>query len=200
MNRATQLLGIAAVSLGAASCGVLPQPDLERMLAQRNYRPYTSAPLFTDGRAMRPPPEGTIDRQQIVGQPALTDGASGGRYVTASPIPVDRPLLERGRDRFNIFCASCHGVRGDGRSEVARHMELRKPPSLISDPVTGFPPGRVYRVISVGYGLMPSYASALPVRDRWATVAYLGALQLSQSAPLADLPPDLRAAAEKALR
>ena len=200
MNPAMHLLAITGVLLGTATCGVLPEPDLERMLAQRNYRPYTAAPFFADGRAMRPPPEGTVDRQQVIGQPALTDGAVGGRYVTASPVPVDRPLLERGRDRFNIFCATCHGVRGDGRSEVARHMELRKPPSLISEPVTGFPPGRVYRVISVGYGLMPSYAAALPVGDRWATVAYLGALQLSQSTTLADLPPDLRAAAEKALR
>lgn len=201
MNRRRRLLGIAALVLGAGACeGTLPEPDLERMLTQRNYRPYERAPFFADDRAMRRPPEGTIDRGRVVGQPALTDGALGGRYVTMSPVPIDRPLLERGRDRFDVFCAACHGARGDGTSEVARHMELRKPPSLIEEPVTSFPPGRLYQVVSIGYGLMPSYAAALPVRDRWAVVAYLGALQLSQAAKLAELPPDVRAAAERALR
>ncbi|HVV50916.1 MAG TPA: cytochrome c [Polyangia bacterium] len=201
MTAARSLLVAAAVALCAGACqGVLPEPDFERMITQRNVRPYTGAPFFPDDRAMRPPPAGTIDRRQIVGQPALTDGVVAGRYVTASPIPVDRALLARGRDRFDVFCAACHGVRGDGSSEVARHMELRRPPSLLEDPVRAFPPGRVFQVISLGYGLMPSYAAELPVADRWAAVAYLGALQLSQSSPLAGLPADVRAAAERSLR
>lgn len=201
MSARACLLGAAALALGAAACqGVLPEPDFERMIDQRNYRPYTEAPRFPDDRAMRPPPEGTIDRGRIVGRPELTDGVVAGRYVTGSPIPVDGALLARGRDRFELFCAACHGLRGDGISEVARHMELRKPPSLVTDEVRAFPPGRVFQVISLGYGLMPSYAAELPVADRWATVAYLGALQLSQGAALAALPPDVRAAAERSLR
>lgn len=191
---------VAAALVPAACQGVLPEPDFERMLTQRNYRPYEEAPYFADNRAMRPPPEGTIDRQRIIGRPELTEGVVRGRYVTASPVPVDRALLERGRDRFDVFCAACHGVRGDGTSEVARHMELRKPPSLLADPARSFPPGRVFQVITLGYGLMPSYAAMLPVADRWATVAYVGALQLSQASRLADLPADVRATAERALR
>ena len=200
MSWTAYLVGSAAILVAGGSCGVLPEPDLERMISQRNYRPFVSAPYFADDRAMRQPPEGTIDRQRVIGRPALTDGAVAGQYVTASPVPVDRALLERGENRFDIFCAACHGQLGSGISEVARHMELRKPPSLVEDPVTAFPPGRLFRVISLGYGLMPSYAAELPVRDRWATVAYLRALQLSQSAPLAKLPPDVRAEAERALR
>jgi mono/diheme cytochrome c family protein len=196
-----EVVPVFAIFLGAAACqGVLPEPDFERMLTQRNYRPYEQAPYFADNRAMRPPPEGTIDRQRIVGRPELTEGIVAGHYVTVSPIPVDGALLARGRDRFDVFCAACHGLRGDGASEVARHMDLRKPPSLLDDPVTAFPPGRVFQVISLGYGLMPSYAAELPVDDRWATVAYLHALQLSQRAELAALPGDVRAVAERSLR
>ena len=201
MSSRSRLVGVVLLAVGAGACqGVLPEPDFERMIDQRNYRPYTEAPRFPDDRSMRPPPEGTVDRGRIVGRPALTDGVVAGHYVTASPVPVDGALLARGRDRFDVFCAACHGLRGDGSSEVARHMELRRPPSLVTDAVRAFPRGRVFQVISLGYGLMPSYAAELPVGDRWATVAYLGALQLSQGAALAALPADVRAAAERSLR
>jgi len=195
---ALALLALAA-AIGAAACeGALPAPDLERMITQRSYRPYEAAPtsVFADGRAMQPPPAGTVSRDRVLGQPALTDGVVDGRYVAAVPIPIDRPLLERGRERFDVFCAACHGLRGDGVSPVARAMELRKPPSLLAAPVTTFAPGRLYQVVALGYGLMPAYASELPVRDRWATVAYLRALQLSQAVPVGDLPADLRARVE----
>ena len=200
MSFAWRLLPVIALFFSSGCQGVLPEPDFERMLTQRNYRPYEQAPYFADNRAMRPPPEGTIDRKRIIGRPELTDGVVAGRYLTASPIPVDGALLGRGRDRFDVFCAACHGLRGDGASEVARHMELRKPPSLLEDPVRAFPPGRVFQVISLGYGLMPSYAAELPLNDRWAIVAYLRALQFSQGAELAALPADVRAAAERSLR
>jgi mono/diheme cytochrome c family protein len=186
--------------LVAAGCdGVLPAPDLERMIHQRNVRPYAPSGLFSDGRAMRPPPAGTISRDRVVGDPLLTEGAAGGQLAARIPLAVDRALLERGRNRFDVFCAACHGLRGDGISPVAHNMDLRKPPSLLEAPVTTFPPGRIFQVISLGYGLMPSYASRLDVRDRWATVAYLGALQTSQAVALDELPPDLRARAAKEL-
>ena len=200
MSFARSLLPVIALVLSGGCQGVLPEPDFERMLTQRNYRPYEQAPYFADNRAMRPPPAGTIDRRRIIGRPELTDGVVGGRYLTASPIPVDGGLLARGRDRFDVFCAACHGLRGDGVSEVARHMELRKPPSLLEDLVRAFPPGRIFQVISLGYGLMPSYAAELPINDRWAIVAYLRALQFSQGAELAALPADVRADAERSLR
>jgi len=193
--------GLLAALAGAGACeGVLPEPDLERMIDQRNLRPYESSPLFADGRAMRSPPAGTVSRDSIVGQPALTGGMEDGRYVTRIPIPVDVALMRRGRDRFDIYCAACHGVRGDGVAAVARAMELRRPPSLLAPPVPALPPGRLFQVVSLGYGLMPAYAEDLPIADRWATVAYLQALQLSQSVALDALPPDWRQRAQEALR
>lgn len=196
-RRACAALAVVAL----AGCeGVLPEPDFERMLEQRNLRPYVAASWFADGRAMRPPPLGTISRERELGRPALTDGVVDGRDVTAIPVPVDRALLARGRDRFDLFCATCHGVTGDGQSPVARNMELRRPPSLIDAPVTTFLPGRVFRVISAGYGLMPSYRTQLPATDRWAVVAYLKALQLSRRASLDALPAPWRARAQEALR
>jgi mono/diheme cytochrome c family protein len=169
------------------------------MIAQRSYRPYEAAPQFADHRAMRPPPPGTIRHDRVVGQPALTAGAVGGVDVATVPMGVDARLLERGRTRFEIVCATCHGLTGDGQSAVARKMELRRPPPLIEPPVTTFVPGRVFRVISLGYGLMPSYAAVLDVTDRWAVVAYLRALQVSQHVALGELPPSVRAEAAGAL-
>jgi mono/diheme cytochrome c family protein len=197
------LTGVAALGTAAACDGVLPAPDLERMITQRNVRPYEPSTLFADGRAMRSPPEGTISRDRVIGRPVLTDGLVEGRYVTDVPLADvggdARAVMQRGRDRFDLFCAACHGLRGDGASPVALNMDLRRPPSLLIPPVTSFPPGRLYQVITEGYGLMPSYAAVLPVRDRWATVAYLAALQRSQSVRLDDLPADMRTRAEKVL-
>jgi mono/diheme cytochrome c family protein len=120
--------------------------------------------------------------------------------VSAVPITVDRPLLERGRNRFETFCAACHGIDGSGESLVAHSMELRTPPSLVIEPVRSFPAGRVFQVISVGYGLMPAFSPDLPTHDRWAVVAYLRALQRSQATELASLPEVLRKQAEEQLR
>jgi mono/diheme cytochrome c family protein len=199
---AARVASLALLALAASGCeGVLPAPDLERMIAQRSYRPFERASQFADGRAMRPPPAGTVRHDAVLGQRALTDGTgSDGTDAAAIPLPVDGRLLARGRTRFEIFCATCHGLTGDGVAAVARNMQLRKPPSLIIPPATTFPPGRVFRVVSGGYGLMPSYAAVLDVRDRWATVAYLRALQLSQGVPLDALPARVRAEATEALR
>jgi mono/diheme cytochrome c family protein len=157
--------------------------DLERMKDQPNARPYEASPYFPDGRAMRVPPSNTVPH---------------GERATPAPV-VDRALVTRGRERFEIYCAACHGRLGDGRSEVARNMELRKPPPLVASPVREFPDERLFKVISNGYGLMPSYAAELPAPDRWAVVAYVRALQLSQSVRLDTLPKTLRDVAEKAL-
>jgi hypothetical protein len=94
-----------------------------------------------------------------------------------TPPPVTRELVDRGRDRFERFCAPCHGVEGDGNSYIARVMTIRRPPSLVDSVVRGFPDDRLLTVIEHGYGLMPSYASALPPRDRFAIIQFLRALQ-----------------------
>jgi mono/diheme cytochrome c family protein len=168
------------------------QVDLERMLEQHKAKPYDQSPFFEDGRTMRPPPRGTVPVTRITRAPALTTGSVNGAYVQSIPIPLDADLLRRGEDRFRIFCRTCHGPLGDGQSEVAENMKLRKPPSLHEARIASFLPGQLFRVISEGYGLMPGYADPLPVRDRWAVVAFVQALQLSQNVALVDLPEGLR--------
>jgi mono/diheme cytochrome c family protein len=178
---------LAWLALGAGC-----QVDLERMLEQHKAKAYDQTPFFEDGQVMRPPPRDTVPVTRITHAPALTTGSQGGAYVQTIPIPVDAELLKRGEDRFRIFCRTCHGPLGDGQSEVAENMKLRKPPSLHEARIVSFPPGQLFRVVSEGYGLMPAYADALPVSDRWAVVAFVRALQLSQNVALADLPQDLR--------
>ncbi len=198
--RGARALAAAVVLLAAGCEGVLPEPDFERMQHQRGYRPFEASAQFPDGRLMQPPPAGTIPRGEVLGRPGLTRGVlSSGAYAAEIPVPLTRALLDRGHDRFDIYCAPCHGVRGDGISMVATNMTLRRPPSLIDEPVLSFPPGRLFQVASVGYGLMPAYDLHMSVDDRWAVVAYLRALQRSQHVRLADLPAAARARAEAAL-
>jgi mono/diheme cytochrome c family protein len=146
-----------------------PDPSLSRMLKQNRTSPY--------GGEMRTPPPGTVPRDD----------------VDDAPPPRTRELLAAGRARFETICAACHGIIGDGRSVVATKMSLRAPPSLLT-PRT---PSDLYTTMTQGYGLMPSYADMLEPRERWAVAAYVQALQLSQRAPIAALPPDVRASLEK---
>jgi len=189
---------IAAAQLTGCE-GIFPAPDWEQMIRQRKFTPYAACDFFPDGRAMQPPPADTVPRERVLGDPALTDGVADNRYLTRIPLAVDHALIASGERAFDTYCAACHGLDGSGESEVAKNMELRKPPSLISPEVRAYPPGRVFQIASRGYGLMPAYDRLLPVRERWAVVAYLGALALSQGARLDELPPDVRARAERAL-
>ncbi len=172
---------------------VEPEPSLERMLEQPRVDPFERSPFYQDGMAMRRPPSGAIAVERKIGDPRVDTGTDKGAVVERVPIEVDRALLARGRERFEILCAACHGITGDGESVVAENMDQRKPPSLHEERIRAFPAGRLYRVIQVGYGLMPSYAWQLSVEERWAVVAYVRALQLSRHAQVAALPPDVRA-------
>ncbi len=173
--------------------------DLERMRDQARYQAYDASELFPDGKAMRRPPEGTVPHDRITGQPSLTEGLEAGAYTARIPVPVTLELLRRGKERFEIFCAACHGVAGDGESYVAKWMTLRKPPSLVEARVQAYPPGRIYQVIVQGYGLMRSYEENIPLTDRWAIVAYVKALGRSRATPLDALPAALRERATKEL-
>jgi mono/diheme cytochrome c family protein len=163
------------------------------MLDQHKAEPYEASVFFEDGQSMRSPPSGTVPATRLLGPPELVTGRMpNGNYASSVPMPLDAALLARGENRFNTFCRTCHGVRGDGQSQVAENMKLRKPPSLHEPRLRDFPPGRLYRVVTEGYGLMPSYDAALSIRDRWAVVAFVRALQLSQDVSLAELPEPLR--------
>lgn len=188
---------LIAAALALASCD---RVDFERMIEQPSYRSYESSDRFDDGMAMRRPPDGTIPRSQPLGLREVVEGTSETGYVETIPVEVSRGVLERGRDRYRVFCAACHGARGDGQSQVAENMKLRKPRSLHEPGVRESPPGRIYGVVARGYGLMPAYDDKLSLDDRWAVVAYVQALQLSQNAKLSELPAPLREEAEQWLR
>jgi mono/diheme cytochrome c family protein len=181
-----QLLALAAA--GLLGCEV----DLNRMLDQRKYEAYEPNPFFDDGRSMRRPPAGTVHHRALTGPSDLAFGRDGAGYVSSIPIVIDRPALDRGQSQFRIYCQVCHGALGDGQSQVAENMKLRKPPSLHEPRIASFPPGRLFRVISEGYGLMPSYAEELDVEERWQVVAFVGALQLSRNVALRELPESMR--------
>ena len=174
--------------------------DLERMIDQKKFTTYSSCDLFPNGTIMQDPPIGTIPRNKLIAPDAVTRGLDASGWTRTIPIEVDREMVERGRGRFDIFCAACHGRLGNGVSQVAENMKLRQPPSLIDPPYLSYPPGRIYAVITEGFGLMRSYSAQLTVGDRWAVVAYLEALQLSQRSRLDQLPPDARREASKWLK
>ena len=171
---------------------VEPDPHLERMLTQQKRLAYQEDPLLLRGMVMQDPPAGTMPVDAIVGDPMLSFGVVAGRWAERIPLPLDRPMLERGHNRFDTFCAPCHGILGDGVSVVSTKMGLRKPENLHEDRLRAYPPGRIFQTIRGGYGLMPSYQVQLSVPDTWAVVAYMRALQLARGAVVADLPPPVR--------
>lgn len=188
-HRATSL-PVLGLLLAVPAC--IDENTLNPM-ADRQLRvdPYKVSTFYPDGTTMRSPPAGTVPRERITMAPQVSDGKITGPdgsdlYVTSAPIPLDEKLLERGRQRFDIYCATCHGPLGNGDSIVARQMGLRPPPSLVD--YRDRPIGYVFDVITNGFGMMASYAAELPVRDRWAVVAYVRALQIAQSRTLADVP------------
>jgi mono/diheme cytochrome c family protein len=170
------------------------------MLQQAKVEVYEATPHLPHGRGVQPPPPNTVARERIIGPEPVVTGRRRGQYVDRLPLPLTRELLVRGSDRYGIYCAPCHGALGTGVSQVAENMTLRRPPTLVDERARSWAPGRIYAVVTEGYGLMPSYAEALPLTDRWAVVAYLRALQLRTSVSLHELPETMRAEAAAALR
>jgi mono/diheme cytochrome c family protein len=166
--------------------------DLERMIDQPYYRAYEACEVCPTGTIMMAPPEDTVARDEV-GEPVAGDDST-------YPVALDQTLLARGRNRFDIYCAACHGRIANGLSQVAENMTLRRPPNLLAPPYTTYSPRRLFVVITQGFGLMRSYAAELPVRDRWAVVAYLQALQLSQSVVLRELPDPIQTEARSWLK
>jgi mono/diheme cytochrome c family protein len=177
-------------ALAAALATLAGCPALDPMQQQPKYEAYEASEFFGDGLAMRAPPAGTVPFRSIV-EPALATGRGpDGKPLAVAPVAPTAALLERGRQKYDVHCAVCHGLLGDGDSQVALNMSLRRPPSLHL--YRDRPDGYLYQVIQEGFGLMPSYAHELSVEDRWAVVAYVRALQLSQNAPVDRLPGEAR--------
>ncbi len=182
-------------------CEVLPPIDFQRMIYQDRFTVWQRCAFFPDGRELQTPPEHTVPRDAPAGPEGLVTGMEGGVHLQEIPLPLTRALLLSGRDRFEIFCAPCHGIRGDGASVVAETMTLRRPPPLAGQAARRYAVGAVYQVIDEGYGLMRSYAEDLTTpEERWSVVAYLLALQTSHGIPLDALPPEAQREAERQIR
>jgi mono/diheme cytochrome c family protein len=148
---------------------------------------------------MRPPAPGTVPFQAPAPDPAVDLGREGTGWVAVMPVALDQHLLRRGRERYDVFCSPCHGLAGYGDGTVAKRADKLQegtwtpPSSLHTDLVRGRPDGHIYNTIANGIRTMPAYGAQIPVADRWAIVAYVRALQLSQNATVEDVPPELRA-------
>ena len=169
---------------------------------QPKYKAQVTSPLFADGRAARAPVAGTVARGQLHDDERFYLGKEGDDWVTELPVPVTMELMERGQQRFNIYCSSCHGLSGDGKGIVPqrsiKRQELWQPISLTQKGAEGAPGvpeqpvGQIFNTITHGIRTMPSYAAQIPVEDRWAIVLYVRALQRSQNARVDDVPEDIR--------
>jgi len=170
-----------------AACWFFMAGCRQQMSEQPRYNPLAASDFFADGMSARPLVEGTVARGGLRLDERYYEGKAGAKLVAEFPLPVTRELLERGRERFNIFCTPCHGALGYGDGIVVQRG-FRAPPSYHIDRLRTAPPGHFFDVVTNGFGAMASYASRVPVRDRWAIIAYIRALQLSQQATLTDVP------------
>jgi mono/diheme cytochrome c family protein len=200
-----RVLGLFSSQKGFTRKGRIPRPQAVPVLAllamialtsacrldmheQPRINPLAKSDFFPDQRGARPLVEGTVARGDLRADTYFYTGKVGPNPGDYMPFPVTKEVLERGRERYNIYCAPCHSIVGDGNGFIPSRGFSRKPPSYHIPRLEKAPLGYFYDVISNGFGIMPDYASQIPPRDRWNIVAYIRALQLSQNATRADVP------------
>ena len=212
-SRLPPLIRVFAAALPLAA--LLAAGCQQKMAGQPSYKPLASCEFFDDGSSARPLVPGTVPRGHLRTDTPLFTGRLAGQagqsparlvaweneddFTREIPISLDEETIEHGRDRYMIFCVVCHDPLGTGHGKIVERGYTR-PPSYHIDRLRNAPAGRLFAVISEGYGSMPSYAGQIPPRDRWAIVAYLRALQLSQHYPVEDLTPQMREEWQKAVR
>jgi mono/diheme cytochrome c family protein len=160
---------------------------------QPKYIPLRESTFFADQRSARPLVDGTVARGQLHEDALLETGKSSGADATMFPFAVDARIMARGQERFEIYCSPCHGRTGNADGMVVRRG-YRKPPTFHDDRLRNAPVGHFFDVITNGFGAMPDYATQTSVRDRWAIIAYVRALQLSEHAAISDVPENRRGA------
>ena len=179
---------IVASALAVVLAGVGCRQDMHD---QPKFIPLRASESFTDHRSGRPIVEGTVARGRLQEDELLATGKVNGQLADTFPFPVTAEVLSRGRERFDIFCSPCHGRTGSGDGMIVRRG-YKRPPSYHIDRLRDMPAGYFFDVIANGFGAMPDYRSQIPEPDRWAIVAYVRALQLSQHATIEDVPPSER--------
>jgi mono/diheme cytochrome c family protein len=184
---AVVLTGCAGTTSRQEPISLIPDMDF-----QERYDPQTDRPFFSDRRASRVPPQGTVARGMEKADEGFYTGAVNGQYVGRNPLPVTEDLLHTGQRRFNTYCSPCHDQTGKGRGMVAQRA-VWIPTNLQEPRVKQFNDGEIFQVISLGRRTMPPYRFQITEADRWAIVAYVRALQRTTEATIEDVPPDQRA-------
>jgi mono/diheme cytochrome c family protein len=203
------------IRLSLSFAAILATGCQQKMAGQPSYKPLTSCEFFDDGSSARPLVPGTVPRGHLctdtplfTGRLASQSGQSPAQpvaweneddFTREIPISLDEETIKHGRDRYMIFCVVCHDSLGTGHGKIVERGYTR-PPSYHIDRLRNAPAGRLFAVISEGYGSMPSYAAQIPPRDRWAIVAYVRALQLSQHYPVEELTPQMRQKWQQTIR
>ncbi|MEO6807505.1 MAG: cytochrome c [Isosphaeraceae bacterium] len=201
------LLGVRGMVADRRPLMLIPDMD-----DQPRYDPQAESDFFGDGRTMRTPPAGTVafggadyfsdagsprqDPDLLQADDRFYRGKQGDRFVERNPLPIDLAVLQRGRERYNMHCAICHGEAGYGDGIVTKYGFVGVS-SYHAERVRAMSDGELYQIITNGKGLMMPYSPQVRPRDRWAIVAYVRALQRSQNATLADVPPEVRAEAAR---
>ena len=163
----------------------------QKMANQAKYDPLEPSDFFADGMSARPRIPGTVARGETAIDPYFETGKINGQDGDRFPFAVTADVMNRGHERFDIYCSECHGRLGDGNGMIPSRG-YRRPPSFHTETLRAQKPGHFFDVMSNGFGAMPPYRTMIPSRDRWAIVAYIRALQLSQSATINEVPAEVR--------
>jgi hypothetical protein len=184
MTRTMRILGMAALALWLTGCRM-------DMHEQPKYLPYEPTTFFDDGRSERPVVPGTVARGQLRLDELLYTGKENGVLSNKFPFPITRADLERGRQRYNIYCTPCHDYTGSGQGIVVQRG-FPPPPSFHIDRLRQAPVGHFFDAMTSGYGSMYSYSSRIEPEDRWRIAAYIRVLQLSEHSTVQDVPESER--------
>ena len=192
--RALIFASLLVASLAGCRGQESDQPPIHfnpNMDSQPRYDPQAMSKFYDDRRTMRQPPEGSVARGNFDENDVHATGKDGEQYVAKMPMAITPDMLKRGQTKFNIYCAPCHSESGNGQGMVAKHgFEGVK--SLIDDYARGLPDGQIFGAMTYGVRSMPTYSGQLTTDERWAVVAYVRALQLSQNATVQEVPADRR--------
>ena len=211
MTRIIVSIVLIGAALGAATFGILGWqgkmsrkppfelfPDMDRQAKLRPQEPFRFMP---NGLSSQLPPAGTVPRSEAVQTvngavygfevSAVNTGRVAGstNFIVTNPLPVDMALLQHGRERFDIYCAPCHGRLGDGNGITKKIGVMAAVANLHDKRIVEMPDGEIFNTVSHGKGVMGALGPIMPVADRWAVIAYLRALQLSQLGAKDELPP-----------
>ena len=190
------LVGAAVLGLAInARMSMSRQPRIDiipGMDHQQKYLPQAANPAFADGRAMRPLAPGAVARGELKADDHYYRGRTGNAWAEHFPMDLDEEFLKRGQDRYNIFCATCHGYSGygNGMSVSTEAGSVLIPSNYHEDRLLREPVGSLYNSITNGVRTMAAYGPQIPERDRWAIVAYIRALQRSRQTYIEDVPDD----------